>query len=119
MELKEFISEALIQIVLGVEDAQGKIEGSNAEISPRYHNRQQDTLEKLKVVRSSKGNIIQHVDFDVAVSVTEGTGTKAGIGVLAGAFNLGASGSSNQESQTASRIKFSVPVTLPIAKEPE
>lgn len=113
MELKEFISEALIQIVSGIEDAQGKIEGSNAEISPRYDNRQQTMMDKLKLIQSSKGNIIQNVDFDIAVSATEGTGTKAGVGVLAGVFNLEAGGSSNQENQTASRIKFSVPVTLP------
>ena len=113
MELKEFVSEALIQIVVGVQEAQGELLQSNAEISPRYSNRQQGMLEKHKILFSSKGNIIQHVDFDVAVTASEGTGTKAGVGVIAGAFNLGTSGQSNQENQTVSRIKFSVPVTLP------
>ncbi len=117
MELKEFISEALIQIVSGIEDAQGKIEESNAEISPKFSTRQQATTGKLNTLFSSKHNIIRQVDFDIAVSATEGTGTKAGVGVLAGAFNLGASGSSNQENQTASRIRFSVPVTLPTIDE--
>lgn len=113
MELKEFVSEALIQIVEGIETAQDRVTESNAEISPQYSNCQIGMMEKNKILVSSKGAVIQHVDFDVAVSATEGTGSKAGVGVLAGAFNLGASGSSNQESQTASRIKFSVPVTLP------
>lgn len=117
MELKEFISEALVQIVAGIEDAQEKIETSNAEISPSYNNRQQNIMEKLNLIQSRKGNVIQQVNFDIAVSATEGTGTKAGVGVLAGAFNLGASGSSNQENQTASRIKFAVPVTLPTIDE--
>jgi hypothetical protein len=113
MELKEFVSEALTQIVAGIEEAQGSIGKSNAEISPKYSNRQQGMLEKHKILFSNKGSIIQHVDFDVAVTASEGTGTKAGVGVIAGAFNLGASGQSNQENQTVSRIKFSVPVTLP------
>ncbi|MGB2254099.1 MAG: hypothetical protein ACPH56_03660 [Spongiibacter marinus] len=113
MELKEFISEALTQIVEGIEDSQSKVSESNAEISPTYSNRQQEMLEKNKILFSSKGGVIQHVDFDVAVTASEGKGTKAGVGVIAGAFNLGASGSSDQSNQTASRIKFSVPITLP------
>jgi hypothetical protein len=79
----------------------------------KYAIRQAGMMEKNKILVSSKNAVIQHVEFDVAVSAIEGTGTKAGVGVLAGAFNFGASGSSNQESQTASRIKFSVPITLP------
>lgn len=70
-------------------------------------------MDKNKILISSKHGVIQHIEFDVAVSATQGTDTKAGLGVIAGAFNLGASGGSNQENQTASRIKFSVPVTLP------
>jgi len=113
MELKEFVSEALLQIISGIQDAQGKIGESNAEISPKYSNRQQAMLDEHKILFSSKNNVIQYVGFDVAVTASEGTGTKAGVGVLAGVLNLGASGASNQESQTASRINFSVPVTLP------
>jgi len=37
--------------------------------------------------------IIQNVEFDVAISITETDDSKGGIGVFAGAFGIGVQGS--------------------------
>lgn len=116
MELKDFIREALSQIVQGVTEAQNAVASTGGEISPRYSTRQQSTHQDLKLLKSEKGGIIQNVEFDVAVTATEGTGTRGGIGVFVGAFALGSQGQSQSENSSLSRIKFSVPVTLPTSQ---
>ncbi len=59
---------------------------------------------------------IQLVDFDVALTVKEGTETKGGIGIFVGAFGVGSQGQSSAENASLSRVKFVVPITLPSLK---
>lgn len=112
MELKEFITAALTEIVQGVADAQ-KILGENGRFINPELSTQQGTLETQAKHVSVQGQLVQTVDFDIAVTATEGTKTGAGIKVLAGIFDLGANGKSSNEQSAVSRIKFAVPVTLP------
>ena len=53
------------------------------------------------------------IEFDVAVTTTEGTETKGGIGVFVVAVGLGSQGKSDATNSSSSRIKFSVPIFLP------
>ena len=53
------------------------------------------------------------VSFDVALTATKETGTKGGIGVVAGIVSLGSAGQSSNENTSVSRVKFDVPVSLP------
>ena len=117
MELKDFIREALSQIVQGVKEAQDAATTTGGEVSPRFSNRQQSTQQELKLLKSEKGGIIQNVEFDVAVTASEGTGTRGGIGVFVGAFALGSQGQSQSQNSSLSRIKFIVPVTLPTPQQ--
>ena len=111
MDLKEFVTETIIQIVSGVAEAQSQSEAFGAKVGPRLtgssaHKVQQGVL-------SSEGGNAQMVQFDVALTAKEGTGTKGGIGIVAGAINLGSTGQSNEENSSISRVKFSVPISLP------
>lgn len=112
MELKDFVSEALQQIVEGVNTAQASIEHHGAAVNPNLIG---DYKEHAKhgLLLSGTGKVAQIVEFDVALTVKEGTGTKGGIGVFTGAINLGSSGQSSQEKSAQSRVKFCVPLTLP------
>jgi small neutral amino acid transporter SnatA (MarC family) len=53
----------------------------------------------------------------VAVTATDGTKTKGGIGVFVGAVGLGSQGQSEELKQSMSKIKFTVPLALPISQE--
>ena len=112
MELKDFVSETLQQIVEGVKIAQANIEQHEAAVNPNLIG---DYKEHAKhgLLLSGTGKVAQIVEFDVALSVKEGTGTKGGIGVFAGAINLGSSGQSSEENSSQSRVKFCVPLSLP------
>jgi hypothetical protein len=99
MELQDFIAETLKEIISGVRRAQESAIELGAKINPRG------------------GSIVEmrSVQFDVAVSTEEGIGEKGGIGVFVGP--VGTVGSQNQSdvaSSSMSRIKFSVPLKLPV-----
>ena len=58
---------------------------------------------------------MRNVHFDVAVSTSEGTETKGGIGVVVGPVgSVGSQDQSDVASSSMSRIRFSVPVKLPV-----
>lgn len=111
MELKDFVRESLTQIMLGVSEAQRILaeENKGGEISPSISSERG----KSNMIFSPSGMPIQNVDFDVAVTAQEKTGTKGTIGVAISIIKLGAQGESNESNTQNSRIKFSVPITLP------
>ncbi len=99
MELQDFIGETLKQIISGVRNAQESAIELGAKVNPRG------------------GSFVEmrDVHFDVAVSTSEGTETKGGIGVFVNPVgSVGSQDKSDVASSSMSRIKFSVPVKLPI-----
>ena len=66
---------------------------------------------------SNPMNIVQEIQFDVAVSASEDTATAGGVGIVLAAIALGAKAQSREGTSTVSRIRFSVPVSLPTQSE--
>ena len=112
MELKEFVSVTLEQIIAGVRDAQRTVAGGG-EVNPKIWMAQRGDAAKMKILESNAGKWIHLVDFDVAVTVVEATETKGGVGLVVGPVVLGSKGQSSAENATVSRIKFQVPVAYP------
>ncbi len=108
MELKEFITTAITEIIGGVLDAQEVLGANKKHVNPRVEGGAVTTR-----MQASEGRMIESVEFDVAVTVTTGKGAKGGIGVVAGPFAIGSQAHSNAENIAVSRLKFSVPITLP------
>lgn len=112
MDLREFVTETLSQIVDGVKDAQGRTQVSGARVNPCLTiNPELAAKQGILIARGMAH--AQLVQFDVALTAKEGTGTKGGIGVVVGAFTLGSTGQSQEENASVSRVKFSVPLVLP------
>ena len=113
MDLKDFVVGTLTQIVDGVREAQSRTQHLGAKVNPHI------STEASLVIRHgifyADGQASQLVHFDVALTAMEGTGTKGGIGVVAGVFTLGSTGQSQAENTSVSRVKFSVPLVLPIS----
>jgi hypothetical protein len=71
MELKEFVSESLKQIIDGVIDAQTYVGNKGASINPGhiiYIN--PSNIPFVDYVRCQSNNPVQIMEFDVAVTVT-------------------------------------------------
>jgi len=112
MKLEDFVAEALTEIINGVKRAQEQVASTGARINPSGYKVPFDRLEGRKW-SSENGDTTETVEFDVAVTTTEGTETKGGIGVFVGAVGLGSQGRSEAQNSSVTRIKFSVPVVLP------
>jgi hypothetical protein len=114
MDLKDFVSQTLIQIVEGVRTAQKELDGHGVKFSPDIYGNAESLAHGFLLLRG--GQVGQIVHFDVALTAMSGTGTKGGIGVVAGIFNLGSAGESKAETTNVSRVKFAVPMHLPISE---
>ncbi|ENQ8749290.1 TPA: hypothetical protein ACVU5U_004614 [Vibrio parahaemolyticus] len=116
MNLKDFVSESILEIIEGVQDAQKRIESDDAKVAPHIEqifSQSQTGGTNLAIGWDSTNNLVHSIEFDVAVTTSEGTNTKGGIGVVAGVFSLGAQGASSDNYQSISRLKFRVPVSFP------
>lgn len=111
MDLQDFVAQTLIQISSGVKQAQAEAMKVGAEVNP--HLTGGPTERASQGFLWASGRAVSVVHFDVALTIVEGTGTKGGIGVFAGAVNLGSSGQSSSENRSVSHVKFSVPLGLP------
>ena len=113
MELDEFVAKTLEQLIKGIISAQNSVRelSTNAEINPSVGSAlPPDRLD------DDTGTLVQNVSFDVAVTVSHSD--KSGAGLQVGAFGVGGKmgGGSKRARSEVSRIKFVVPVVLPLTK---
>jgi hypothetical protein len=100
MELKDFVRTTLVQVVQGVTEAQEAVSHTGALIN-------------------SKTAAFQPraVQFDVAVTAREEGDVKTGIGIsVVGLIKGGAEGEYGKENTAVSRVRFEVPLRLPVHK---
>jgi hypothetical protein len=112
MDLKTFVAETITQIIEGVKGAQEGAKQLGGHVNPLIAGPVAPELMKHKMFVAT-GGVAQFVEFDVAVTATEGSGSKGGVGIVVGAFTLGSTGESRGEHTASSRVRFAVPVTLP------
>lgn len=116
LSLKEFVSDSLVQIVAGVTDAQEKTSKQGARISPQGYT-PHDKMDSVLILPSlaTTTRYGQYVDFDVAVTARGIDKAEGGTGIFVAALALGVKGSEETESSAISRLKFRVPVFLPVS----
>jgi len=111
MNLKDFVRDTLTQIVDGVIEARKILVEKNADVNPIGGHFDQAALGGKQW--SFEKGITEFVNFNVALTQEDATGTKGGIGVFLGGVGLGAQGRSEASSGSLSRIEFRVPILLP------
>ena len=104
MILRDFISQALTDIIGGVQDAQGKTEAGT--VMP-------GGLSKSLELLAAGGSQLQVVEFEVTVRADERSGREAGLSVVSAVFGAGIKGESGKSDGHAATLKFRVPVKLP------
>lgn len=112
MELKEYISRTLLEIVEGVKTAQDQAVNYGSFINPTglaFDSRQING----RPYDFEESNISQIIDFDIAVTVQEESRDKACIGVLTGILGGKLQGESGEHNVLSHRIRFSVPILFP------
>jgi hypothetical protein len=111
MELRDFIKETMISIIVGVKETQSYIrtEQLDCEICPKI----KTNYEKTGFIFSESGKPIREIEFDILVSVTKKTGKKGAFGITISTVKLGNEKNAEQVHGQNSRLQFSLPVTLP------
>ncbi len=102
MDLQEFIKVSLTQIVAGVKDAQEATQAVDGLI-----------VQKAGARRGGALGDLQGIAFDVAVTVSDATQSKAGGGLVVFGVGLGGQRAKDMAHSSVSRIRFTVPVILP------
>ena len=113
MELKEFISNTLYQIISGVRDSQKRIEQEkiDAAVNPNIH---ASGNNKQWTNTNNGTRYHESVVFEVGLVIEKGEGSSAKVGVKACLFNGGVEGQSDKTEQSSHRIKFAVPIIYPV-----
>ena len=100
MELQEFITQTIREIVDGVIEAQTLLPESHTDLKLRPN---------ATVARKTL-----NVHFDIEVAQTESKEGKGGIAVALPFINAGGEKDRTSEESTRNKISFDIPVSLPI-----
>ena len=109
MDVKDFVETTLVQIVEGINIANGKLNGTGAIISSKNVRPLRDGT----TYNTDTGHLVNLIEFDVAVTVIEKDTAGGGGGIKIAGISIGGQLQNETANQSVSRIKFSVPLTLP------
>lgn len=109
MELKEFIKCTLIDIAEGIRSAQEEGLKFGAIINPQRSKNELNENIKIK----DEHYTIQNIEFEVGLTIIEGTEKKSGIGVSLGTIELGKNAKKEGNNTSVNNIKFIVPMVMP------
>lgn len=112
MNLQEFLKEALVQISKGIEEAQKELAETGGRVNPALSTGQGILQQKGELV-TRQGKLVYNVEFDVAVTVSDESGSKAGAGIFVAALGAGAQRTDSYTASKMSRIQFKIPITYP------
>ncbi len=110
MELREFVGNALRQIVAGVKDAQNDVMVDGGIVNPRAAELRGRSDQQGGLV-AENGEPIRDVQFDLVVTVGEDISAE---GACPGLLEVGPHNEMLTSTGAVNRIRFKVPVSLPI-----
>lgn len=108
MELKEFIEESINQIIDGIIASQNRNKENGSIISPSFTGNKSS-----QTAIDGKNYTVSNIDFEVALTTTDESGSKAGIGVLFGYIGGSVQGEQKNKNAAITSLKFSIPVAYP------
>ena len=109
MELKEFISSALGQIVEGLESASDSFTSRGGSINPVIGKYYGDAVTVQKSRTDSSGRVLFPVRFSVSVTESRSGDSSGSLRVVFGSIRGRLGGSTSRET----RLEFEVPCLLP------
>ena len=114
MELRDFISNTLTQLIDGISSAQEYAKTKGATVNPT----EKFVSDFSKMSRTEKNlHLVNVIEFDVAVTVAEDKQLKGGIGIVVPELSLGYQGKLDSQKSAISRVQFSIPMILPTQKD--
>ena len=114
MDIKDFIKESLLQIVDGIKEPNTALEANGASIPTKGVAGEGVWCTLVKDKNNPHTRLAMRVDFDLAVTVTQSDNLKAGGGIsIASLVNAGTTCENSSQSESVSRIRYTIPLELP------
>jgi len=114
MELKTFVAQSLTEIIEGVKEAQSVTKTTGAVVSPSGLMWSGGENPKPLHTKNPNTPLVDLFEFDVAVTVTSEAAKEGKGGIKVAFVNIGGGVETSESASSISRIKFSVPVILPM-----
>ena len=116
MDLREFIRESLVQISLGIQEANKALKDTDSVVNPssvQTNSMEAKAYGRIDERVKDKGSLVHLIAFDVALHAESGTETGAGLKLSIASIGIGANGKTNDSESTESRIRFEIPMKYP------
>lgn len=114
MDLKEFIKETMGSIAAATSELQRELADTGVLINPPVSH-ERDVYNPSRDTNFQR--LVEKIEFDAAVTASQETSGAARAGLRVMSLELGASGERAVGSESISRVKFSIPITLPPTQE--
>ena len=112
MDLAEFVAQSLTQVAEGVARSSRTVREAGGFVNPSMSG---FISPGSYIGITESGHHVSLVEFDVAITVSKGKGTNAEAKLEVASFlGLKAGGRSGEDIQSTSRVKFAVPIALPV-----
>jgi len=108
MDIKDFIENTLVQIVQGVNNANEKLKDTGSIISSKNVRPLRDGT----TYNTETGDLVNLIEFDIAVTVNERDTANGGMGIKIAGINIGGNLQNENANQSINKIKFSIPLTF-------
>lgn len=117
MDIKDFVSSTISQIMQGVAESQSVAREVDGYVNPALYSVNNGNAH---LGFTSSGHAIYPIEFDIAVSVVTESGMEGGGKLqVASIVGLGGQARTGEKQETISRVKFAVPLTLPVDPDSE
>lgn len=116
MKLEDFVTDTIKQIINGVKNAQEYAKENGGKVNPSNINLvgKGDVMTYWDNYNSIAG---QGIEFDISVTTHDEGQTEGKAGVFVAFLKAGVSGKESTENIATNRIKFTIPVFLPIQQK--
>ncbi len=118
MDLRQFVSSTITQVMEGITDAQPRARELGGYVNPSLEGVDSSDRTETRIGWTCSGQRVFAVTFDVAVTAGSATGGEGGGKLeVASVFSFGAKASTSDNQESVSRVKFVVPIALPLDKQ--
>ena len=108
MVLQDFVKETLLQLTMGVKEAQEAVKGYGAVINPKFIT----GSESAKICGEYRP--VQNISFEVGLTTASEDMSQKGIGVILGGLKAGYKGNGEKSESAVTNVKFTIPLAFPV-----
>lgn len=113
VDLKDFISDAIVDLCEGLSDAKERLKDKGAYVNPPVQGMAEAKGRTVYTHAHGSGHQCALVDFDIAITASQKTAAEGGGRVSVVGVSFGSEVNGESASSTVSHVKFTLPIAFP------